>query len=216
MRSFGRRLAYFWVVWSMLLLIHEAGHAWVGWRQGLEVRRVTVGVGPVLWRGTVRETETVLRLVPLVGITTTRMPSEESEASEASGTAPRSHARAWDAEIARLVGGVLATLAIAIAAGFAVAVLERARGVRWVLGRMVLADALVLTVFNLLPVPPLDGGRALLVTMVTWRDAPLSADALFWLQLGGLAVAIVPMMLWTRWTARIDAVAMRWGAPPPR
>lgn len=210
-RSLGRRLAYFWVVWSMLLLVHEAGHAWVGWRQGLEVRRVTVGVGPVLWRGTVWETETVLRLVPLLGITSTRLPDVASPASDA---APAKHE--WAAEIARLVGGVLATLAMAIAAVFAVAVLERTRGVRWVLGRMVVADALVLTVFNLLPVPPLDGGRALIVTMVTWSNAPLSADALFWLQLGGLAVAIVPMMLWTRWTARIDAAAMRWGAPSPR
>jgi hypothetical protein len=34
-------------------------------------------------------------------------------------------------------------------------------------------------------------------------------------QVGGLALAIVPMTLWTRWTARIDAAALWWGAPAP-
>jgi hypothetical protein len=30
---------------------------------------------------------------------------------------------------------------------------------------------------------------------------------------GGLALAIMPMTLWTRWTARIDSFALRCGAP---
>ena len=79
------------------------------------------------------------------------------------------------------------------------------------------ADAVVLTVFNVLPVPPLDGGRAVLETVEAWRGAPLAGDARLWVHVGGLALAVVPMALWTRWTRRIDAVAMWWKAPgsPP-
>ena len=195
----------------MLLLVHEAGHAYVGWRQGMEVRRVTVGVGPALWRGRIGETEAVLRLVPVIGMTSTRVP--RAATPNVDDRLETARLRAWDAEIARLAGGVIATLLLAIAMAGAVFGLERVRGVRSVWGRMLVADAIVLTVFNLLPVPPLDGGRAVVAGMVALRDAPLSADAMFWLQLGGLAVAIVPMVLWTSWTARIDAVAMRWGTP---
>jgi hypothetical protein len=38
-----RRLVYFWVVWSTLLLVHESGHALSEWRRGQVVERVTVG-----------------------------------------------------------------------------------------------------------------------------------------------------------------------------
>lgn len=214
MRAFGGRLAHFWIVWSMLLLLHEAGHAWIGWRQGLDVRRVTVGVGPVIWRGRVGETETVLRLVPIVGMTSTRLPRDT--ATGIARTASVREPSEWGADIARLGGGVLATLALGIVLAVVVLGLERMTGSRSVWGRMIVADAIVLTVFNLLPVPPLDGGRAVLVAVAAWRETPLSSDALFWLQLGGFAVAIVPMVLWTSWTARIDAVAMRWGAPSRR
>ena len=78
---------------------------------------------------------------------------------------------------------------------------------------MLVADAVVLTVFNFLPVPPLDGGRALLGALSAWRGSPLAGDALFWVQVGGLALAVAPMTLWTRWTERIDAAALWWGAP---
>jgi Zn-dependent protease len=88
--------------------------------------------------------------------------------------------------------------------------------VRWTWGRIVVADAVVLTIFNFLPVPPLDGGRAVIGAVAAWRGAPLPADALFWVQLGGLALAVAPMTLWTRWTERIDSVVLRWGAPARR
>jgi Zn-dependent protease len=71
-------------------------------------------------------------------------------------------------------------------------------------------------VFNFLPVPPLDGGRALFEGIAAWRGVPLAGETLFWVQVGGLALAVVPMTLWTRWTARLDAAAMWWGAPKPR
>ena len=94
-----------------------------------------------------------------------------------------------------------------------VAARERATRRVWVWGRILVADAVVLTVFNFFPVPPLDGGRAVLGALAAWRGAPLTGDALFWVQAGGLALAIVPMTLWTRWTERIDSAAMRWGVP---
>jgi Zn-dependent protease len=87
---------------------------------------------------------------------------------------------------------------------------------RWVLGRFIVADAIVLTVFNFLPVPPLDGGRAVLGAIAAWRGGPLQSNVLFWVQVGGLALALVPMTLWTRWTRRIDAAAMLWGTPRAR
>ena len=108
---------------------------------------------------------------------------------------------------------MLATLVLGVAVAVAVVLRERSTRRRWRWGRFVVADALVLTLFNFLPVPPLDGGRAVIGALAAWRGVALTGDALFWVQLGGLALAIVPMTLWTRWTARIDAAAWRWGAP---
>ena len=211
--AFARRLVYFWVVWSALLMVHEGGHALSAWRLGLTVRRVTVGLGPVLWRGSYGDTRLALRLMPLAGVT-------DVADAPAPGPRPRDEAgrwSAWRAQIGTLAGGVLATLVLAIGVAGAVAARERMTRTRWRWGRFVVADAVVLTVFNFLPVPPLDGGRALLDAFTALGGAPLPTDALFWVQVGGLALAVVPMTLWTRWTARIDAAALRLGAPaaPP-
>jgi membrane-associated protease RseP (regulator of RpoE activity) len=209
-RSIGRRLLHFWIVWSALLLIHEGGHAVVGVRQGLVVQRVTVGAGPILWQGTRGDTEVVLRLVPLVGATRLADPAGV-------GAVPGGHLitdwHTWRQEAATLAGGIVATFVLALLLAGLVAARERRTKERWVFGRILVADALVLTVFNFLPVPPLDGGRAAVGAIAAWRGEPISRDALFWVQVGGLALAVVPMMLWTRWTARIDALAMRWRAP---
>ena len=210
-RALARRLAYFWVVWTALLLVHEAGHALAARRHGLDVSRVTIGAGPVLWSGDHAGVPVVLRLVPLVGLTS--LGGAHAHGAVSGGDARWS---AWAGEALTIGGGVLATLALALAVAGAVAARERATGRRWLLGRYVVADALVLTIFNFLPVPPLDGGRAVLAAVGAWRGAPLPDDALFWLHVGGVALAVVPMMLWTRWTARIDGLAARWGAPPPR
>jgi membrane-associated protease RseP (regulator of RpoE activity) len=210
LRAIVRRLAHFWVVWSVLLLVHEGGHAVVGMRQGLTVERVTVGAGPVLWSGMRGDTEVVLRLVPLVGVT--RL-SDPAGGAVRGGSHLITDWAAWRREAATLGGGIAATFALALALVGLVRMRERRTRTRWVFGRILVADALVLTVFNFLPVPPLDGGRAVVGAIAAWRGAPLAQDALFWVQLGGFALAIVPMMLWTRWTSRIDALAMRWRAP---
>jgi len=204
--AFGRRLAYFWVVWSALLLVHEGGHALSAWREGIGVKRVSVGAGPVLWSAKASETEVVVRMVPIVGQTKL----ESTPASLAVGWGE------WRRQVLMLGGGILATLVLAVLLAGGVAVRERFAGTRWVWGRLVVADAVVLTVFNFLPVPPLDGGRALFEAAAAWRGVPLAGDTLFWVQVGGLALAVVPMTLWTRWTARLDAVVMWWGAPEPK
>jgi membrane-associated protease RseP (regulator of RpoE activity) len=204
LKSLARRLAHFWLVWSALLLIHEAGHALSAWQQGHAARRITIGAGPVLWREHFGGTEVVHRLVPVAGMTTLATPADREHAVGWS---------TWRSDMVTLTGGVVATLVLAVALGGMVAARERRTGARCVWGRVLVADAMVLTVFNFLPVPPLDGGRAVTSAIAAWRGAPLPADALFWVQAGGLALAVVPMTLWTRWTARIDRVAMWWGAP---
>jgi membrane-associated protease RseP (regulator of RpoE activity) len=209
LRSAARRLAYFWVVWSALLIVHEGGHALSARRQGLEVSRVTIGVGPVLWRGESGDTKLALRLVPLAGVTTIAT-SELATVAAPSRTATNGWA-AWRQDLGTLAGGILATLALAVGLAAAVFAWERLRHTRWTFGRYLIADAVVLTVFNFLPIPPLDGGRAVLGAFSAWHGAPIVGDALFWLQVGGLALAVVPMTIWTRWTAVIDRAAMNVG-----
>jgi Zn-dependent protease len=211
--ALARRLGQFWLVWSALLLVHEAGHAVGAWHQGLEVLRITAGVGPVVWRGSRGETEVVLRLVPVAGLTTFgrgHTTSAKNDSHSGGGWT------AWGRELSIIAGGAVATLALGFAVAVVVALWERGTGRRWRWGRYVVADALVLTLFNFLPVPPLDGGRAVIGAVVAWRGAGLTADTLFWVQFGGLALAIIPMVVWTRWTKWIDARASWWGAPEGR
>lgn len=204
----SRRVVYFWVVWSGLLFIHEAGHAVVGRHQGLDVHRTTVGVGPVVWQDSLGRTEAVLRLVPVAGMTAVRQADGPREGSRT----PRTWGE-WSQQAATLAGGVMATLLFGMIVAAAIAVRERRTGRLWKLGRFIVADAVVLTVFNFLPVPPLDGGRAVLGAIAAWQGAALSSEMLFWIHIGGLTLAAVPMIFWTRWTTRIDAAALRWGAP---
>jgi Zn-dependent protease len=171
-------------------------------------------MGPVVWRGQRGDAQVVLRLVPVAGLTSLG-PARASTAVAAAAGDESDGARwgEWAREAVTLGGGVLATLVLALGVAGAVAARERSSGTRWVWGRILVADAVVLTVFNFLPVPPLDGGRAVFGAVTAWRGAPLSGDALFWVQMGGMALAVVPMTLWTRWTARIDRAALWWGAP---
>jgi Zn-dependent protease len=168
-------------------------------RRGLVVDRITVGVGPVLWRSAHDDGGVTLRAVPVAGMTRVSHPFEGQGGLRE--------------DLAVLSGGALATIALMVLGAAFVAAWERRSRRRCVWVRIVIADALVLTVFNFLPLPPLDGGRAALSVLSAWRGAPFSSDALFWLQLGGLALAVVPMVLWTSWTRRLDAIAMRWRAP---
>ena len=200
-----RRLTHFWIVWSGLICVHELGHALAATWQGRAVQRVTVGLGPVLWSGRSGETEMVLRLVPVAGITRI--------AGAGASRRPDTSWSAWGRDLIALAAGVLATLGFGALIAAVVRARERHTQRRWRWGRYAVADAVVLTVFNFLPVPPLDGGVALLGAITAWRGAPLSGETLFWVQAAGLALAIIPMTLWTRWTSRIDRAAWNVGAP---
>jgi Zn-dependent protease len=229
--SWCRRLTYFWFVWTALLFVHEGGHALSAWRQGLTVHALTVGMGPVITRARYGETDIVLRLVPIAGITHIGAPRAETargsiriDAAASAAAGPHASStrldphgwQMWRAGLITLVGGMAATLAFGLAMAATVFGRERATGRKWLFGRFVVADAIVLTVFNFFPVPPLDGGRAVLGTIAAWHGAPLAGDALFWVQAGGMALAVVPMTLWTRWTACIDSAASHWGTPRSR
>lgn len=201
----GRRVAQFWILWSLLLLVHEGGHALVARHQGMSVEGVTVGVGPALWERD-GETRFVLGLVPLAGLT-------HVEESRSVATAELGRWAVWRRDTLILAGGAAATLALVVSLAGFVRTWERRTGARCRWARIAIADALVLSAFNLLPVPPLDGGRAVLSAVAALRGAQLPPDALFWLQVGGLTLAVVPLAIWTRWTRRIDAIALHWGAP---
>lgn len=201
--SLATRLAHFLFVWSGLLFIHESGHAWIAERQGIEVLSIMVGAGPVLWRGDIGGTRVSFHLVPVIGLTRVASPDYD---------APN---KSLASEVVMFGAGILATAAFALLITLLSASWEWRVGTRCVWGRMIVADAIVLTIFNFLPVPPLDAGRAVLAALTTWRAAPLSADALFWTQLSGVLLAVLPMTLWTRWTRSIDSVVMWWRAPRP-
>jgi len=160
-----------------------------------------------MWSGRVGELDVMFRLVPLVGITDVRVPRAAARA------AIDDRWGSWAREAATLGGGTAATLALAAVIAGLVMLRERRTGVRWTFGRFVVGDALVITVFNFLPVPPLDGGRALLGAITAMRGAPLPGDVLFWIQAVGLALALLPMTLFTRWTARIDMATLTWLTP---
>jgi membrane-associated protease RseP (regulator of RpoE activity) len=207
LRALGRRLAHFWVVWSALLFVHEGGHVVAARQLGLEVARMTVGAGPVVWRGHLGTMDVVLRALPVVGITDVRA------RGALAGADAQSPWRAWAHDAAMLAGGILATLGVAAIVAGLVMLRERRDGRRWIWGRFLLADALVLTMFNFLPVPPLDGGRAVLASVAAMHGAPLPSNVLFWVQVAGLAIAVLPLTLFTGWTSRIDAATLRWWAP---
>jgi membrane-associated protease RseP (regulator of RpoE activity) len=195
------------LVWSLLLFIHEGGHAWSSRLQGHFLESITVGAGPAIWRGSIDGTPITFRLVPVVGVTKIAGSGSRQDA------AGREKWEVWRGRAIILVSGVIATALFALLVAAFVAVWERTFGSRTRWGRMIVADAIVLTAFNFLPVPPMDGGRAVLGTLATWRGTPLSGDALFWVQVTGLALSIIPMTLWTRWTSIIDRAAFSWKAP---
>lgn len=209
LRSLPSRLVYFWLVWSGLIAVHEMGHAQAARSRGEEIRSVAVGAGPTLWSGDIRGIETSLRLVPLVGQTTYHpRVIQQGNAVSAGPATSRASRELWI-----LAAGVAATVALAIALSLFALLIEHFTRRRMTLARYVLADAIVLSIVNLLPVPPLDGGRAMLVGISSLYGASVQGDTLFWVHVAGVALAIIPLAIWTRWTEPIDALALRIGAP---
>jgi membrane-associated protease RseP (regulator of RpoE activity) len=75
LRDFDRtKLTFFFFVlaWIVLVPVHEAGHALAGRLCGWRVRRVGIGLGPVVKRLHVRGVPVEIRAVPLVGFVSTQ------------------------------------------------------------------------------------------------------------------------------------------------
>lgn len=136
-----------------LTLAHEMGHFVVARRLGIPVKRLTVGLGPILWRRRLAgEMELVLRAVPAgmaVGVPARRT-------NDGHLLRPVEH------DMLMVAGGPAASLVLAglLAIGF------------WVLNgppelQVWLAGAAALSVLlaalNLIPIPGLDGGHLLVL-----------------------------------------------------
>ncbi len=75
LRDFDRtKLTFFFfvVAWALLVPVHEAGHALAARLCGWRVRRVGIGLGPVVKRLTVRGVPVEVRAVPIVGFVSTQ------------------------------------------------------------------------------------------------------------------------------------------------
>ncbi|MEM6638814.1 MAG: site-2 protease family protein [Pseudomonadota bacterium] len=58
---------FFITFWPLMLLLHELGHAGMARLLGWRVGHLSLGFGPVLWRGQVAGTAVTLRAVPIEG-----------------------------------------------------------------------------------------------------------------------------------------------------
>jgi hypothetical protein len=60
-------VVFFIVLWGAMLVLHEAGHAVMARALGWRVGEMSIGFGPVLWRGHIGRTRVIWRLIPIEG-----------------------------------------------------------------------------------------------------------------------------------------------------
>ncbi len=144
---------------------HEMGH-WLAARAiGIPIRRIYVGMGPVLWRRALRrDTDLVLRALPL------GMAIAVAGRREDDGTLRRP----IDHDLLMAAGGPLASFALAgllVAAAWWLPMPDAWRGI---LGGVGLLSA-ALAVLNLIPIPGLDGGHLLMlgIARLGWAVTPV-------------------------------------------
>ncbi len=157
-------LLAFAVTLILLTLAHEMGHFVVARRLGIPVKRLTIGLGPILWRRRLAgEMELVLRVVPAgvaVGVPARR-------ADDGRLLRPVEH------DILVAAGGPLAGLIVALLCAGALPFSGASASLQlWLIFTALLS--LTLTLLNLIPIPGLDGGHLLLLIAARfgWELAP--------------------------------------------
>ncbi len=60
-------IVFFIVFWTIMLVVHELGHAGMAKLLGWHVGRISIGFGPELWSGRMGQTKISLRLIPVEG-----------------------------------------------------------------------------------------------------------------------------------------------------
>ena len=156
-------LLVFAVTLVLLTLAHEMGHFLVARRLGIPIKRLTIGLGPILWRRRVAgEMELVLRAVPAgmaVGVPARR-------ANDGRLLRPVEH------DMLMVAGGPLASVALAGLLASSLWLLNLSPEMQiWLAGAAALS--VLLAVLNLIPIPGLDGGHLLVLIIArlarSWR-----------------------------------------------
>lgn len=164
----------------LLTLAHEMGHFLVARRLGIPVKRLTVGLGPVLWRRRLAgEVELVLRAVPAgmaVGVPARRT-------NDGRLLRPVEH------DMLMVAGGPAASVAVA---GLLASSLWLLNGLPqlqvWLAGAAALS--VLLAALNLIPIPGLDGGH-LLVLIAARLGKELAPQQESALHRAGIRVTVV-------------------------
>lgn len=163
-----------WVVIWCACAVHEAGHVVVARRVGATITRVVVGM-PTILRFRIMGVPAEFGPIPVAGYV-----GLDNLASHRCA-------------VATMLGGPVASLLSAIPAGVLVLVYPIGTGVGLV-SRMWVATALLAGVLQLIPIPPLDGGMALM-HWLQGRGVRLDEGAVRrvgWCVLAALHGAVVP------------------------
>ena len=171
-----------------VLFIHEMGHLLAARRCGVPVARIAIGLGPDVFSVIDPSgTRWSLAALPFGASCTIGSPSRDRHAVKSAG-ARHAHGKALsrpqlgrDAFIC--AAGPAFNLVLATAIYLAtILYFDEARlwdldGVKTsaALPMMISWFSLAVGLFNLLPLPPLDGGRLLLIGIQAWRGKPISS-----------------------------------------
>lgn len=145
-------------------IAHEMGHFLVARRLGIPVKRLTVGLGPVLWRKHLNaEMELVLRAVPAgmaVGVPVRRT-------ADGLAVRPIKH------DVLMVAGGPAASMGLALGLFLVTRISSDPAVLQvWLVGTAVLS--VLLALLNLIPIPGLDGGHLLMLALARfgWELTP--------------------------------------------
>jgi membrane-associated protease RseP (regulator of RpoE activity) len=168
-------------------IVHELGHYFVARRLGIPVKRLTVGLGPVLWRKHLNlEMELVLRAVPAgmaVGVPVRRT-------ADGLAIRPIKH------DLLMVAGGPAASIMLALGLLlFTRLASDPATLQVWLVGTAVLS--VLLALLNLIPIPGLDGGHLLMLALARfgWELTPQQEAKVHRTGIHGTAVVCILLAL---------------------